>query len=89
MTGTNCSVCGNTLGGRAVYRCNCGALTHAYCWEKHVVQSHGPPFITGCLDLHGRFKPRVTVRGRTCKGDPEQAGGSARSRLQRTEATPL
>jgi len=52
----NCAVCGNPLpSGRAVFHCSCGVYVHAYCWEKHVLQAHQPPFETGAVDLDGNF----------------------------------
>ncbi len=58
----NCFVCGNPLhSGRAVFLCNCKALTHAQCWEKHVVESHKPPFTVGTLTINDVFKPNEPV----------------------------
>jgi len=55
----NCRVCGNPLFvGRAVFRCQCGAYTHAHCWEKHVLEAHKPPFVIGTVTMNGDFKPR-------------------------------
>ena len=52
----NCRVCGNPLfAGRATFRCSCGAITHGYCWEKHVLQAHEPSFEVGTVDLDGSF----------------------------------
>ena len=52
----NCRVCGNPLfAGRATFRCSCGAITHGYCWEKHVLQTHEPSFEVGTVDLDGSF----------------------------------
>jgi len=52
----NCRICGNPLfAGRATFRCSCGAITHGYCWEKHVLQSHEPSFEVGTVDLDGSF----------------------------------
>jgi hypothetical protein len=52
----NCRVCGNPLfAGRATFRCSCGAITHGYCWEKHVLESHEPEFVVGTVDLDGEF----------------------------------
>ena len=54
----NCGVCGNLLfPGRAVFRCSCGVLVHAYCWEKHIVESHKPLFVIGNLTVDGEFVP--------------------------------
>jgi hypothetical protein len=33
-------------------------MTHAECWEKHVVESHKPPFTTGTITIYGEFVPR-------------------------------
>ena len=53
-----CTVCGKVLlPSRAVFRCYCGVISHAYCWERHVVQAHRPAFSIGHLDLNGKFKP--------------------------------
>jgi hypothetical protein len=55
----NCIVCGNLLfASRIVFRCSCGAMTHAECWEKHIVESHKPPFTTGTFTIQGEFVPR-------------------------------
>ncbi len=52
----NCRVCGNPLfAGRANFRCSCGAITHGYCWEKHVLESHQPEFVVGTIDIDGQF----------------------------------
>ncbi len=52
----NCRVCGNPLfAGRANFRCSCGAITHGYCWEKHVLESHQPEFVVGSVDIDGQF----------------------------------
>jgi hypothetical protein len=52
----NCRICGNPLfAGRATFRCSCGAITHGYCWEKHVLQTHEPSFEVGTVDLDGLF----------------------------------
>lgn len=54
----NCRVCGQSLfPGRAVFHCHCGALLHAHCWERHVLDSHRPPFIVGTVNLDGEFSP--------------------------------
>jgi len=56
----NCRVCGTSLfPTRAVFRCSCGAYTHAHCWEKHVLESHRPPFVVGTITMNGEFKARV------------------------------
>jgi len=55
----NCSVCGNPLfASRTVFSCSCGAMTHAECWEKHMVESHKPPFTTGTITIYGELVPR-------------------------------
>jgi hypothetical protein len=55
----NCRVCGYPLfAGRTVFSCSCGSMTHAECWEKHVVESHKPPFTTGTITIYGEFVPR-------------------------------
>jgi peptide methionine sulfoxide reductase MsrB len=54
-----CTVCGNPLfAGRTVFSCSCGSITHAQCWEKHIVESHKPPFTTGTITIRGEFVPR-------------------------------
>ena len=54
----NCSVCGNPLfPGRVVFRCYCGLYAHAYCWEKHVLESHKPPFDVGTITMDDEFRP--------------------------------
>ena len=54
-----CAVCGKVLlPSRAVFRCSCGIVTHALCWEKHIVQSHRPPYTLGHVDLDGKFRPK-------------------------------
>jgi hypothetical protein len=63
----NCRVCGNPLfAGRATFRCSCGAITHGYCWEKHVLESHQPEFTVGSVDIDGQFvinEPEATGEG--------------------------
>jgi len=55
----NCRVCGSPLfAGRTVFSCSCGSMTHAQCWEKHIVDSHKPPFTTGTITIYGEFVPR-------------------------------
>ena len=55
----NCIVCGNPLlYDRVVFHCSCGAFVHAYCWDKHVLQAHQPPFETGTVNLDGEFIAR-------------------------------
>jgi len=55
----NCTVCGNLLlANRTVFRCSCGVITHAQCWEKHIVESHEPSFTTGVVTVDGRFIPK-------------------------------
>ena len=55
----NCLVCGNPLfAGRTAFRCSCGAMTHAECWEKHIVESHKPAYTTGTITIQGEFVPR-------------------------------
>jgi len=54
-----CRVCDNALfPGRAVFRCQCGAHTHGYCWERHVLDCHQPPFAVGTITLNGEFEPK-------------------------------
>ena len=55
----NCTVCGNSpFAGRAVFSCSCGAMTHAECWEKHIVESHKPAYTIGAFTIRGEFVPR-------------------------------
>ena len=55
----NCAVCGNRLyAGRTVFQCSCGTITHAQCWEKHIVESHKPSFTTGVVTIDGGFIPK-------------------------------
>jgi len=55
----NCRVCGNPLGtSRIVFSCSCGAITHAQCFEKHIVESHKPAYTTGTFTINGEFVPR-------------------------------
>jgi hypothetical protein len=59
----NCSVCGNPLhGGRTVFRCECGVLTHAQCWNKHIIESHEPPFTLGTITRDDVFMPNEPVQ---------------------------
>ncbi len=52
----NCSVCGGPLlFDRVVFRCECGAYVHAYCVDKHIVDSHRPDMEEGYADLNGEF----------------------------------
>ncbi|MEE8174367.1 MAG: hypothetical protein V3T71_03490, partial [Dehalococcoidia bacterium] len=57
----NCRVCGTSLfPGRAVFNCSCGAFIHAYCWEKHVLETHEPPFAVGTISMDDEFSPNKT-----------------------------
>ncbi len=59
----NCSVCGNPFhGGRTVFRCNCGVITHAQCWGKHIIESHEPPFTLGTIIRDDVFMPKESVQ---------------------------
>ena len=54
----NCSVCGNPLSlQRVVFRCECGAITHAHCWDDHILKSHEPRFTAGVLSQDDEFEP--------------------------------
>jgi hypothetical protein len=33
-------------------------MTHAECWEKHIVESHKPAYTTGAFTIRGEFVPR-------------------------------
>jgi hypothetical protein len=33
-------------------------MIHAECWEKHIVESHKPPFTTGTFTVQGEFVTR-------------------------------
>jgi len=55
----NCSVCGRALlPNRATFRCQCGSISHAECWEKHVVTSHQLSFILGYVTIDDEFKAK-------------------------------
>ena len=55
----NCAVCGNPLlFDRVVFHCSCDAFVHAYCWDKHVLQAHQPPFEIGAVNLDEEFRAR-------------------------------
>jgi hypothetical protein len=55
----NCSVCGKPFfTSRTVFSCSCGSITHAECWEKHIVESHQPAYTTGTITMQGGFVPR-------------------------------
>ena len=52
----NCSVCGSPLlFDRVVFHCECGTYVHAYCADKHIVESHRPVMEEGFADLNGDF----------------------------------
>ena len=54
----NCAVCGcRPYAGRTVFQCSCGVITHAQCWEKHIVESHKPAYTTGTFTIQGEFVP--------------------------------
>ena len=58
----NCEVCTKALlPSRAVFRCSCGAITHAYCWEKHIIQLHKPCYTIGYIGLNEKFTPKGEV----------------------------
>ncbi len=55
----NCSACGGPLQfNRVVFRCSCGAYIHAYCVDRHVIESHRPELEEGYADLNGEFHPK-------------------------------
>ena len=55
----NCSVCGGPLlFDRVVFKCSCGAYVHAYCVDKHIIDSHRPEMVEGYADLNGEFHPK-------------------------------
>ncbi len=55
----NCSACGSPLQfDRVVFRCSCGAYIHAYCVDRHIVDSHRPDLEEGYADLNGEFHPK-------------------------------
>ena len=59
----NCTVCGDPLPvGRAVFYCNCGVLTHAHCWGKHIIESHEPSFTLGTMTRDDEFVPKEPVQ---------------------------
>ena len=54
----NCTVCGNPLlYDRVVFHCSCGAYTHSYCYDRHVLDAHRPAYEIGSVNLDGEFKP--------------------------------
>ena len=58
----NCRVCGNTFfTSRTAFSCSCGSITHAECWEKHIVESHKPAYTTGAFTIQGEFVPVSAV----------------------------
>jgi len=58
----NCGVCGETLSpARAVFRCQCGHVSHAECWEQHVVMSHSPSFKLGYVTPDNGFELEKVV----------------------------
>lgn len=66
----NCVVCGNTLlFDRVSFHCSCGAYVHSYCWEKHVVQAHQPPYDIGIVDLHGGFRKKEPVHAEVAQAE--------------------
>lgn len=74
----NCGICERPLyPGRAIFRCQCGVLSHAYCWEKHVVQSHGPSFTLGYMTVGDEFRPK--------EGEPQGSNQSAEKEPSATE----
>ncbi len=75
----NCRVCGTSLfPGRAVFNCSCGAFIHAYCWEKHVLEAHEPPFAVGTISMDDEFSPNKT--------EAEEAGELAEAVSELVEA---
>jgi hypothetical protein len=55
----NCVVCGNPLlYDRVVFHCSCDVFVHAYCWDKHVLQAHQPPYEIGTVNLDEEFSAR-------------------------------
>lgn len=52
-----CDVCKVPMKGWLARRCDCGAIVHAYCWEKHVLSIHGPGSVYGYVTPKGEFKP--------------------------------
>jgi len=58
----NCAVCGQILSpARAVFRCQCGHVSHAECWEKHIVTSHCPSFKLGYVTADNRLELKQVV----------------------------
>ena len=80
----NCRVCGNPLfAGRTVFNCSCGSITHAECWEKHIVESHKPAYTNGTITMKGEFVPRSaeTEQG----SHPTEKEPTALGRVQRAK----
>jgi hypothetical protein len=58
----NCIVRGEILlSTRAAFRCQCGCISHAECWEKHIVTSHCPSFTSSYVTLDSEFKPKEVM----------------------------
>ena len=79
-----CRVCGNPLSKeRAMFRCQCGALVHGYCWERHVVDSHQPAFAVGTITPNDEFRPNVldTQKGKGA-ADKETVTGKTRGEVE-------
>lgn len=90
----NCRVCGNPLfAGRATFRCSCGAITHGYCWEKHVLASHEPEFSVGTVDLDGQYavnepEPEPEAEALLEAGDEAEAEGQPEEQVEEQEEAP-
>jgi len=64
-----CGVCGGPFyGGRPVFRCDCKIVTHAHCWETHVIKSHRPQFTIGTITNNDIFSPNQVVVGEEGEG---------------------
>lgn len=62
----DCTVCGKSLlPSRVAFRCQCGLITHAECWGKHIVESHRPSFTLGYVTLDDEFKPKEATASKT------------------------
>ena len=74
----NCSVCGSPLlFDRVVFKCACGAYVHAYCVDKHIIDSHRPELEEGYADLNGEFHPKYQPAPAAVAGGMEGDGSAS------------
>jgi hypothetical protein len=58
-------------------------MTHAECWEKHIVESHKPAYTTGTITMKGEFVP---MSAETEQGShPTEKEPTALGRMQRAK----